>query len=142
MTQTSARYLNIHTTVLLLFFFFVFAPRKALYRYCGERGIPHRRCGKLVVASSAAQLPALRGLRGRAEACGVTDVRLIEAQEAREMEPHVVCNQVKKTGRGGGGALPLPLSRCLPLSLPAFLRLCPLFLFACLRQYVSYFIYI
>eukprot|EP00903_Cladosiphon_okamuranus_P006820 g6645.t1 len=67
--------------------------RKALYRYCGERGIAHRRCGKLVVASTDLQLPALRDLRGRAEACGVTDIRLVGAQEAREMEPHVVCTE-------------------------------------------------
>lgn len=74
--------------------------RKALYHYCRERGIPHRRCGKLVVASSDSQLPALRELRRRAEACGVGDVRLVGATVAREMEPHVLCTEVRPKLRG------------------------------------------
>ena len=68
--------------------------REALYRYCSERGVPHRRCGKLVVASSDLQLPALIDLHKRAEACGVGDVRLLGAEEAREMEPEVLCTEV------------------------------------------------
>ncbi|CAM9698317.1 unnamed protein product [Pylaiella littoralis] len=67
--------------------------REALYRYCQERGIPHRRCGKLVVASSDSQLAALRELHKRAQACGVGDVRLIGAGEAGAMEPHVLCTE-------------------------------------------------
>ncbi|CAM9386946.1 unnamed protein product [Laminaria digitata] len=67
--------------------------REALYRYCSERGVPHRRCGKLVVASSYLQLPALRDLHKRAEACGVEDVRMVGAEEAREMEPEVLCTE-------------------------------------------------
>eukprot|EP00904_Undaria_pinnatifida_P009176 jgi/Undpi1/5389/HiC_scaffold_2.g00670.m1 len=67
--------------------------REALYRYCSERGVPHRRCGKLIVASSDLQLPALRGLHKRAEVCGVGDVRVVGAEEAKEMEPEVLCTQ-------------------------------------------------
>lgn len=73
--------------------------REALYRYCSERGVPHRRCGKLIVASSDLQLPALRDLRKRAEACGVGDVRLVGAEEAREMEPEVLCTEVTVVAR-------------------------------------------
>src|ERR1700730_2199415 len=36
--------------------------RELLYRYCAERGIAHRRIGKLVVAVEPAQLPALHDL--------------------------------------------------------------------------------
>src|SRR3979409_363793 len=35
------------------------AGRLALYRFLAERGIPHRRCGKLIVATDPAQLPGL-----------------------------------------------------------------------------------
>lgn len=78
------------------FSLFRFEPnlREALYRYCSERGVPHRRCGKLIVASSDLQLPALRDLHKRAEACGVGDVRLVGAEEAREMESEVLCTEV------------------------------------------------
>src|SRR5580700_1451914 len=35
------------------------AGRERLYAFCRERGIAHRRCGKLIVAADSAQLPAL-----------------------------------------------------------------------------------
>jgi L-2-hydroxyglutarate oxidase LhgO len=58
-----------------------------LYDYCAERGIAHRRCGKLVVAGSDDELPALVALHDKARANGAGDVRLIDAAEARTMEP-------------------------------------------------------
>lgn len=56
--------------------------------------MPHRRCGKLVVAPTITHLPALRELHERAEACGVRDVRIIGAEEAKELEPEVLCAEV------------------------------------------------
>lgn len=47
------------------------AGRAALYRYCAEHGVPHRRLGKLVVASDEEQLPALAALAETARANGV-----------------------------------------------------------------------
>ncbi|HQU33536.1 MAG TPA: FAD-dependent oxidoreductase, partial [Thermoanaerobaculaceae bacterium] len=41
------------------------AGREALLRFCSERGIPTERCGKVVVATRAEQLPALEELRRR-----------------------------------------------------------------------------
>ncbi|CAM9352013.1 unnamed protein product, partial [Sphacelaria rigidula] len=67
--------------------------REALYRYCQERGVAYRKCGKLVVASSSLQLPALREVHERALSCGVGDVRIIGREEARDMEPQVVCTE-------------------------------------------------
>src|SRR3990172_7319516 len=53
------------------------AGRERLYAYCAERGVPHRRCGKLIVASNAAQLPELEAILARAHANGVADVTRI-----------------------------------------------------------------
>ncbi len=62
-----------------------------LYAYCGERGIAHRRCGKLIVATSASQRDALPAIRERARANGVEDLRLLSREEARALEPALEC---------------------------------------------------
>ena len=48
--------------------------RQRLYDYCDERRVPYRRCGKLIVATDAAQLEELEGIRRKAHANAVTDV--------------------------------------------------------------------
>lgn len=58
-----------------------------LYRFCADYGVGHRNCGKLVVATEAAQIPALHALMRKAEANGLHDLRLLDAAEVREMEP-------------------------------------------------------
>ncbi len=65
--------------------------RDMLYAYAAERGVPHRRCGKLMVATDEGQLPGLMALRDKAHANGVTDVVLISADQARAMEPALSC---------------------------------------------------
>jgi len=65
--------------------------RNALYAYAAERGLGHRRCGKLVVAVEDAEIPALEALQAQALANGVRDVRLIDAGAARAMEPALRC---------------------------------------------------
>ncbi len=62
--------------------------RDALYRFCRERGVPHERCGKVVVAAGAAELPRLRALHERGAENGLTGLRLLSPQELREIEPH------------------------------------------------------
>jgi 2-hydroxyglutarate dehydrogenase len=59
-----------------------------LYRYCEERGIAHRRCGKLIVAREARELPRLRELERRGRANGVEGLRWLEAGEIASVEPH------------------------------------------------------
>ncbi len=60
----------------------------ALYRHCAERGIPVERCGKLIVALERAELPGLRELHRRAIANGVGGLRMLQAGEIAEIEPH------------------------------------------------------
>ena len=61
--------------------------RRRLYGYMEERGIPHRRCGKLLVASDESELPEIEGLYARGLANGVEDLRIIDAHDLRRMEP-------------------------------------------------------
>jgi L-2-hydroxyglutarate oxidase LhgO len=65
--------------------------RERLYAYAAERGIPHRRCGKLVVATEAAQVPGLDAIARRARDCGVDDLQRLTAAQARAMEPALRC---------------------------------------------------
>lgn len=65
------------------------AGRQALYAYCISRGIPHRQCGKLIVATEAAQLVRLEALAAQARINGVDDVCLLEAAEVKKREPEV-----------------------------------------------------
>ena len=65
--------------------------RDMLYAYCAERGVPHRGCGKLLVATSSGQLASLESIRARAHANGVPDVRWMERHEALALEPALEC---------------------------------------------------
>jgi L-2-hydroxyglutarate oxidase LhgO len=65
--------------------------KQMLYDYCAERGIGHRRCGKLLVATSEAQVAALQGIIAKAAANGVNDLVLLTRDEARAMEPALEC---------------------------------------------------
>jgi L-2-hydroxyglutarate oxidase LhgO len=63
------------------------AGKTALYRYCASRGIGHRRLGKLIVATSEAELPLLSALRAAAAANGVADLAPLDAAAVRAIEP-------------------------------------------------------
>ena len=65
--------------------------RSLLYDYCQARGVDHRRCGKLLVATSASELPQLQALAQRAASNGVDDLKLLTSAQARAMEPALVC---------------------------------------------------
>lgn len=62
-----------------------------LYAYCAERGVGHRRCGKLLVATSDAQLAQLQTIIDKARANGVPDLVLLTREEARGLEPELEC---------------------------------------------------
>lgn len=58
-----------------------------LYGYCEARGIEHRRCGKLVVATRAADVGRLEALAASGAANGVNDLRLLSQAETLALEP-------------------------------------------------------
>ncbi|UZD56208.1 NAD(P)/FAD-dependent oxidoreductase [Caldimonas aquatica] len=65
--------------------------KRRLYAYCDERGVEHRRCGKLIVATSQAQVPALRDILARGEANGVHDLEWMDGPQVRDREPALRC---------------------------------------------------
>jgi len=66
--------------------------KQALYQYCRDHGVPHRNCGKLIVATSAKETEKLQSIRAHAEANGVLDMQLLPGEEARALEPSLNCD--------------------------------------------------
>lgn len=67
------------------------AGKKALYAYCDQRGIPYRRCGKLIVATADNERDKLASIKAHAEANGVDDMKVLTGAEARALEPALNC---------------------------------------------------
>ena len=67
------------------------AGRRMLYDYASARDVPHRRCGKLIVATSAAQVATLDAIRAQAAANGVA-LQPLTAAEAQALEPALACH--------------------------------------------------
>ena len=75
--------------------------RRRLYDYCATHGVPHRKCGKLVVATSDAEAEKIAGIAVRAMENGVENTELIDGAAATALEPalHAVAAlHVKETG--------------------------------------------
>lgn len=60
-----------------------------LYEYCESRGVPHQRCGKLIVATSDEEVEALESIKAKAEANGVPDLAWLDAAQVALTEPEV-----------------------------------------------------
>jgi L-2-hydroxyglutarate oxidase LhgO len=67
------------------------AGKELLYEYCVSHGVPHRRCGKLIVATDEKQIEELKGIQSKAHANGVTDVVWMTRQQALALEPELHC---------------------------------------------------
>jgi L-2-hydroxyglutarate oxidase LhgO len=65
--------------------------KEALYRYCEERGVPHKRCGKLVVATDTTEISSLKKIQANAIASGVDDLELMDGHAAIALEPNLEC---------------------------------------------------
>jgi L-2-hydroxyglutarate oxidase LhgO len=65
--------------------------RQLLYEYCAAHGVPHRRCGKLIVATGDEQAGELEAIHAKAHANGATDVVAIARSEALALEPELAC---------------------------------------------------
>jgi len=65
--------------------------RRRLYAFCASHGVPHRKCGKLVVATRDGELPRLEAIHAQGRANGVEGLELIDGAAARRLEPALVC---------------------------------------------------
>ena len=66
--------------------------KRALYEYCADHGIPHRNCGKLIVATTPKETLRLQSIRAHAEANGVLDLQTLSGDTARALEPALNCD--------------------------------------------------
>ena len=66
--------------------------KQALYAYCRDHGIPHRNCGKLIVATTPKETEKLQSIRAHAEANGVLDMQALSGDAARALEPALNCD--------------------------------------------------
>jgi len=67
------------------------AGKTALYRYVKDRNIEYRQCGKLLVATSAAQVAKLRSIKQNAALNGVNDLVYLSRQDVLALEPACCC---------------------------------------------------
>ncbi len=66
------------------------AGARELYEYCALRGIPFEKCGKVILATDASELPRLDELERRGRANRVPGIARLDAAGIRALEPHAV----------------------------------------------------
>lgn len=95
-TQTSSR----NSEVIHAGIYYPFGSLKAtlcvrgkqlLYEYCQSRAVPHKRCGKLIVATTPSQVPQLKSIYDHANANGVHDLVALDGAQARALESSLSC---------------------------------------------------
>ncbi len=60
-----------------------------LVEFCKEHNVPFELCGKIVVASSPAELPLLENLYIRGQQNGLQNLKKLSAEQLKDYEPHV-----------------------------------------------------
>jgi L-2-hydroxyglutarate oxidase LhgO len=75
--------------------------RRTLYEYCAARGVANRKPGKLIVATRGGQIEALQSILDGALANGVENIAMIDAAEARRLEPQLSCVAALHSGETG-----------------------------------------
>src|SRR5947208_660904 len=65
--------------------------RRMLYDFCASHGVPHRRCGKLIVATEDAEVGKMAAILKQGIENGVEGFAMIDGAAARAMEPALHC---------------------------------------------------
>jgi len=64
---------------------------RMLYDFCESHGVPHRRCGKLIVATNEAERTRIEAIHAQGQVNGVEGLELIGGNAARDLEPDLSC---------------------------------------------------
>ncbi len=67
------------------------------YKYLDEKGIPYKKCGKLIVAVENQELPRLEELYSRGIKNNVPDIQMIDGAKIKEIEPYCQVRRLRKT---------------------------------------------
>ena len=65
--------------------------RRMLYEFCAAHGVPHRKCGKLIVATNEAELEKIHAIEKQGQINDVEGLEMIGGNAARAMEPELFC---------------------------------------------------
>jgi L-2-hydroxyglutarate oxidase LhgO len=65
--------------------------KNRLYEFCKSHGVPHRRCGKIIVATSHDEIQVLETLKSKGMSNGCDDLVLLDEVEAKRLEPALSC---------------------------------------------------
>ena len=65
--------------------------RRLMYEFCASHGVPHRKCGKLIVATEDAEVAKMEAIFKQGHANGVEGFKLIDGAAVRAMEPALNC---------------------------------------------------
>jgi L-2-hydroxyglutarate oxidase LhgO len=65
--------------------------RRMLYDYCASHGVPHCKCGKLVVATNDTEVAGIERIFKQSQINGCENVELIDAATAKRLEPEAHC---------------------------------------------------
>jgi L-2-hydroxyglutarate oxidase LhgO len=110
--------------------------RRGLYAFLDNHGVAYRKCGKLLVATDAAEIAKVEALHVRGEVNGVEGLRWLDAAEAQRLEPelriqaallspesgvfdshgYMLALQGEIEDRGGAVALNAPFDGATPLA--------------------------
>lgn len=66
--------------------------KERLYAYCLDRGVPHKRLGKIIVATSEDQIGKLEAIHANATANDVTDLAWLSSSDVCSLEPALTCS--------------------------------------------------
>jgi L-2-hydroxyglutarate oxidase LhgO len=67
------------------------AGRRLLYAFCASHGVPHKKCGKLIVATDSDEMAKLEAIGAQGKINDVEGLKPISSEAARAMEPELHC---------------------------------------------------
>ena len=67
------------------------AGRRMLYEFCASHGVPHRKCGKLIVATNDDETKKVEQISAQGKINDVEGLTMLTAAQAKALEPALTC---------------------------------------------------